>query len=105
MAARVEDRTELSRYEAFVQDRRAGFLSYRRRSDLIALDHTQVDERFEGEGVGSALAGRALNDAREAGLAVYPFCPFVNEYIQRHPDYADLVPEGERERFGLTDAS
>lgn len=105
MSVRVEDDEERGRYQAFVGDRRAGYMTYRRRADLVALDHTQVDERFEGEGVGSALADRALNDAREAGLAVYPFCEFVNEYIQRHPAYVELVPEGERERFGLAEAS
>ena len=30
-----------------------------------------------------------------------PFCPFVNEWLKRHPEYMDLVPEDERERFGL----
>ena len=101
MAVRVEDNPEGARYEAFVGERRAGYLTYRRREDLIALDHTQVDERFEGEGVGSALVVRALEDARAAGIDVLPFCPFANEYLKRHPDYADLVPEGQRERFGL----
>jgi predicted GNAT family acetyltransferase len=101
MATRVEDNRERSRYEAFVGDRLAGYTNYRRRPDLIAIDHTDVDERFEGEGIGSSLAVRALDDARKEGLAVLPFCPFVNEYIQRHPAYADLVPESMRERFGL----
>ena len=101
MAVRVEDHAERGRYEAFVDDQRAGYLSYRRRDDLIAIDHTQVDERHEGEGVGSALIVRALEDAREAGIDVLPFCPFANEYIQRHPEYTPLVPERQRERFGL----
>ena len=101
MAVEVEDNTERSRYEAFVDGRRAGYSNYRRRPDLIALDHTQIEERFEGKGVGSALARRALADAREAGLAVLPFCQFMNDYIRRHPQYADLVPESQRDRFGL----
>lgn len=101
MAVRVEDNAERSRYEAFVDDRLAGYSNYRRRPDLIAIDHTQVDDRFEGRGVGSSLAVRALDDARAAGIAVLPFCEFMNEYIQRHPAYADLVPESQRERFGL----
>ena len=101
MAVRVEDNEERSRYEAFVGDRRAGYSNYRRRRDLIALDHTQVDDRFEGQGVGSSLARRALEDAREAGLAVLPFCPFMNDYIVRHPEFADLIPADQRGRFGL----
>jgi len=98
---RVSDNPERGRYEVFADDSRAGYLAYRHQDGLIALDHTDVNERYEGEGVGSALVVHALDGAREQGLAVIPFCPFVNEYIQRHPSYADLVPESERERFGL----
>ena len=34
-------------------------------------------------------------------LAVLPFCPFVNGYIESHPDYVELVPEDYRDKFGL----
>ncbi len=30
-----------------------------------------------------------------------PFCPFVNAYMQHHPEYVELVPERYRETFGL----
>jgi predicted GNAT family acetyltransferase len=32
---------------------------------------------------------------------VLPFCPFVNAYLKRHPEYLDLVPEERRAAFGL----
>ncbi|MEV1200449.1 N-acetyltransferase, partial [Microbispora rosea] len=41
----------------------------------------------------------ALDAARDAGLSVLPFCPFVKRYIERHPDYLDLVPADQRARF------
>lgn len=47
---------------------------------------------------GSAIA---LDDARERGLAVLPFCPFVRAHIQRHREYADLVPAARRGEFDL----
>ena len=34
-------------------------------------------------------------------LEVLPFCPFVLGYIERHREYAELVPESYRARFGL----
>jgi predicted GNAT family acetyltransferase len=98
----IEDDAERGRYVARADDRRAGELTYRRTEGRIALDHTGVREDFEGEGVGSALARRALDDAREAGVEVLPFCSFVRSYIERHPDYVDLVPEDQRDRFGLS---
>lgn len=101
MRIRVEDSEDRGRYEAFADDERAGYLAYRREGGMLALDHTDVRERFEGEGVGSSLVVRALEDARKDDLAVLPFCPFANDYIKRHSEYADLVPESEREKFGL----
>ncbi len=79
----------------------AGFAAYRAKPGLIAFIHTEVDDAFEGQGVGSALVSQALDDARRKGLEVLPFCPFVNSYIHRHREYADLVPESRWEAFGL----
>jgi predicted GNAT family acetyltransferase len=99
--ARVVDNTEQQRFEVLRADEVAGFLQYRARPGLIALIHTEVDDRFEGQGLGSKLIAFALDDARARELAVLPFCPFVNEYIQRHREYVDLVPEDQRAAFDL----
>jgi hypothetical protein len=32
---------------------------------------------------------------------VLPYCPFVLSWITEHSEYADLVPAGRREQFGL----
>jgi len=63
-----------------------------------------VDPRLEGHGAGSLLARFALDDARRRGLAVLPFCPFMSGWIERHPEFADLVPEALRGQFGLAGA-
>ncbi len=97
----VADSPERERYEIRVGDELAGFTQYRMRRGLIAFVHTEVDDRFEGQGLGSKLIAFALDDARIRGLAVLPFCPFVNAYIQRHPEYVDLVPEAHRAQFDL----
>jgi hypothetical protein len=36
---------------------------------------------------------------------VLPVCPFVRDFISRHPVYLDLVPTDQREQFGLPPAS
>lgn len=89
------------RYEIWVDGELAGFLRYRLRAGLIELVHTEIDEEFEGRGLGSRLIAFALDDARGRGLAVLPFCPFVNDYMRRHRQYVDLVPEGRRKDFEL----
>ena len=53
--------------------------------------HTEIDPAFEGHGVGSALAKAALDDVRAKGLKAVPLCPFIRTWIDRHPDYEDLV--------------
>ena len=101
MEATVANNPDADRYEIRVDGALAGFTQYRERPGLIAFIHTEVDEEREGQGLGSRLIGAALDDARKRSLAVLPFCPFVNAYIERHRDYADLVPDEFRERFGL----
>jgi predicted GNAT family acetyltransferase len=97
----VSDARERERYEIRVDGELAGFATYRARPDQIAFKHTEVDDRFEGRGLASKLIAFALDDARERGLAVLPFCPFVKGYIQRHREYAELVPAARRGEFEL----
>jgi uncharacterized protein len=97
----IADNTEGRRYELRVDGEMAGFLTYRLHAGLIELVHTEIDEEFEGKGLGSRLISFALDDARKQGLAVLPSCPFVNDYIQRHRQYVDLVPEERRKEFEL----
>ena len=104
MATEVRNNPEQHRYELRIDDELAGFITYRERPGLIAFVHTEVDNRMEGQGLASQLVSGALEDARERGLQVLPFCPFANSYIQRHPEYAELVPAANREQFHLTPA-
>jgi predicted GNAT family acetyltransferase len=97
----ITDDTGEMRYEIRADGELAGFLQYRLQPGLIELVHTEIDEEFEGRGLGSRLISFALDDARERGLAVLPFCPFVNDYMRRHPQYVSLVPEGRRQDFEL----
>lgn len=95
MDVEVADAPERSRYEATVDGSPAGFAAYRLLGERLVLTHTEVDPDREGQGVGAALARGALDDARERGLMVQPMCPFVAGWIERHPDYADLVIDPE----------
>jgi predicted GNAT family acetyltransferase len=97
----IIDNPDLQRYEIRVSDEIAGFVQYRRRPGLIAFIHTEIDQRFEGQGLGSQLITAALDGARSEGIAVLPFCPFVNGFISRHAEYVSLVPEAYRSEFGL----
>jgi uncharacterized protein len=101
VAATVRDNPAEHRYEIRENGELAGFVTYRGRPGLIAFIHTEIDDKFEGRGLGSELIRTALDDARARGLAVLPFCPFVNRFITEHREYADLVPAQHREAFRL----
>ena len=90
-AVRIADNPDESRYDAYVDSELVGISAYHLRPGLITFTHTEVDDAYEGEGVGSTLARFALDDARRRGLAVEPRCPFIASWIERHPDYRDLV--------------
>jgi len=96
----VDNRDE-SRYELRLDDKPASWLVYQRIEGRIALLHTETDPAYEGRGLGSALIRGVLDAARADGTAVLPYCPFVRTFLGRHPEYQDLVPAEERERFGL----
>ena len=65
--------------------------TYRRYQDRIVFVHTEVADDAEGQGVGSDLVRAALDQVRGERLRVVAQCPFVKEWISRHPDYADLT--------------
>ncbi len=90
----ITDNPDARRFEARLGGKVAGFVQYRAMPDEIVFIHTEVDPAFEGRGVGSVLAAGVLDAARQRGLGVVPRCPFIARYIQRHPDYADLVVSG-----------
>ncbi|MFF9194144.1 GNAT family N-acetyltransferase [Streptomyces sp. NPDC014779] len=108
MEPRVTDRPEKSRYEILAEaethgdgSETAGFAEYHLSEGEIAFIHTEIDPRFGGRGLGGLLARGALDDARARGLRVLPYCPFIRGWIGKNPEYADLVPEERRARFGL----
>ena len=95
----VRDVPERSRYEVTVDGELAGHADYRDDGDVRVFVHTEVDDAFEGHGVGSTLARAALDDVRASGRTLVARCPFIAAYIEHHPDYADLVsPPGSRPR-------
>lgn len=88
----VVNEPEKGRYSAEVDGAIAGFTEYRLHSgDLYFFVHTEVDDDFSGAGVATRLIEGALNDVRAKGGRVVPLCPFVRAFIERRPEYGDMV--------------
>jgi predicted GNAT family acetyltransferase len=86
----VADEPAAQRYEARLGDRVVGFSEYRPIRGRLVFFHTEVDPAFEGRGIGSRLAAATLDDVRTKGVPIEVKCPFINAFIDRHPEYEDL---------------
>ncbi len=74
--------TTSTSYEAYIDGERVGFAQYQLTDQLVVFTHTEVEDKCEGMGVGSALARAALDDVRaEGSRKVLPLCPFIKSWI------------------------
>src|SRR5262245_34702690 len=89
--AEVHDHASRMRYEITLDGALAGYALYSRHGDTITFTHTEIDPNAEGHGLGSRLAKAALDDVRARRLRVVAECPFIAGFIERHPDYSDLL--------------
>jgi predicted GNAT family acetyltransferase len=86
----VVNNTAKHRYELAV-DGHIAATYYSIADDVITFVHTEVPPELGGKGIASQLIKGALDQVRAEGLKVIPQCPFVKAYIEKHPDYADLL--------------
>lgn len=93
----VTDVPERERFEARDETgATAGVLTYQLTGTIIAYTHTKVDPEFEGRGVGSILARAVMEDARAKGRTVVPICPFLSDWLGKHPEYEKIVVRSTR---------
>lgn len=84
---------EKSRFELTLAGMTA-FVEYVELGKRIMFMHTEVPDALAGQGAGSTLAREVLDYARDRGLLVQPYCPFIAAYIREHPEYRKLVAPG-----------
>src|SRR5215475_9953140 len=64
---------------------------YELADDVITFVHTEVPSELGGRGIGSKLIQGALDQVRAEGLKVVAECPFVKAFIDKRPEYRDLL--------------
>jgi predicted GNAT family acetyltransferase len=79
-----------SRFELAFGDLVA-FVDYRRAGEVLVLTHAEVPPSLQGRGVGAQLVQAVLERVRARGQTVVPRCPFIARYVERHPEFGDLV--------------
>ncbi|WP_457208038.1 GNAT family N-acetyltransferase [Nocardioides sp. P5_C9_2] len=90
MTTDVRNDKARQRYEIVRDGTTLGHAAYQETDRLVVFTHTEVNPSLEGQGIGGLLVRGALDDVRGRGLTVLPICPFVQAWMSRHPEYADL---------------
>ena len=86
----VRDNKVQSRFELDVEGTVA-FANYRLTSSAVIITHTETPRALRGRGIASELIKGALDLIRRDGKKVIAGCGFVVDYLDRHPEEADLV--------------
>lgn len=87
----IENNPAESRFEIHVDGVRAGIADYEDADGVRTFPHTVVEKEFGGRGLAGHLVRRALDETRGEGLKVRPACSFVEKFIERNPEYSDLL--------------
>jgi predicted GNAT family acetyltransferase len=90
MSGPVRDNKERSRFELDVGEE-AAFASYRLTPSAVIITHTETPRALRGRGIASTLVKGALDLIRRDGRKVIAGCGFVVDYLEKHPEDADLV--------------
>jgi predicted GNAT family acetyltransferase len=87
---RVRGNKSRQRFELDVEGAMA-FANYRLAQDKVIITHTETPPALRGRGIASRLVKGALEMIRADGLKVVAGCGFVVDYLEKHPEYSDIV--------------
>ena len=87
----IADEREESRYAAYVDDRAAGYAEWIMVHGTVLVPRVEASPAHHGQGIGSMLLRRILEDARTEGNTVLPLCPFAHRWAELHPEYRGTV--------------
>lgn len=91
-----------SRYEAYNEaGHPLGHLDYVDIGSAALLTHTEIDPAYGGQGYGSELVRGALEALRTEGKLIVPECVFVAGFLQKYPEYLQLVHPNQRGQLGM----
>ncbi|MEO5830153.1 MAG: GNAT family N-acetyltransferase [Rhodanobacter sp.] len=66
-------------------------LDYSLAAGVMTITHTGVPAEVGGRGIAATLTRFAMDTARSEGWKIIPACSYAAAWLQRHPEYADLL--------------
>ncbi|UOE38972.1 GNAT family N-acetyltransferase [Chryseobacterium oryzae] len=79
-------------FEAYIDGQKAGLMTYTwAGEERFIIDHTEVEEAYNGKGVGKEMLIKAVEFARENNKKIIPLCPFAKATFQKNADLQDVL--------------
>jgi predicted GNAT family acetyltransferase len=80
-----------SRYQGRLEDGElVTVIDFTRTGDVVDITYTGTKRRHRGRGFASSITRHVLDEIRAKGWKVRPTCGFTANYLDEHPEYADL---------------
>ena len=91
-----EETDSKGRLVAKEEEKEMGEMTYSLANDglLLIVDHTGVNEGYEGTGVGKALFEELVKMTRAEERKVMPLCPFTRAMFEKNTDKWDVLRHG-----------
>ena len=86
----VVEKPEQNRFELAL-DGGTALVAYQPDGNRLVLLHTEVPSELAGQGIGSRLAKGVFALIRASGRKAVIRCPFLKEWLARHPEYDDII--------------
>jgi predicted GNAT family acetyltransferase len=81
-----------TRFEIFKDGEKAGLLDYQKKENgIIEIIHTEVSDKFGGQGLGKELVKTAVEYAQNYGYKIIPSCPYAKKIIAKTPEFQDVL--------------
>ncbi|MBF9254455.1 N-acetyltransferase [Pontibacter sp. 172403-2] len=93
MEANIKHDAEDLRFYAELDGEEAELTYTYTEDDVLDMDHTFVPPSQRGKGIADQLVKAGLEFAKSQDFKIVASCPVVEAYVQRHPEYQDLVKE------------
>lgn len=90
MSYDIQHKKAASRFETTVEGSVA-YVAYELKPGSIVFTHTIVPDQLSGRGIAGELTKHVLDHAREQKLTVVPQCSYIASWIERHPEYEELL--------------
>jgi len=92
MDYKIINNEEENRIEAIINSDRIGLIDYKiSNNNILAVYHTEVNQEYEGNGIAAEMTKQLLNYIKEKKYKIKPYCSYTRVYIERNPEYQELV--------------